>query len=98
MVIIVKKLSIFEKNIWKLYKFLLETIKQVVKELDKDRPFVTSSPTNGVVSDMSGGISGNPYDGHFGDVHYYNYVDDCLDWNKYPNTRFHKHYFKQQLK
>jgi len=80
-----KDKQLYEKDYKMLYT---ETIKQVVKELDKERPFVTSSPTNGVVSDMSGGISGNPYDGHFGDVHYYNYVDDCLDWNKYPNTRF----------
>ena len=33
-------------------------------------------------------IAENPYDPNNGDVHYYNYKDDCRDWSKYPKTRF----------
>ena len=59
----------------------------MVERVDPGRPYLTSSPTNGVESEREGWVARNPYDVNYGDVHYYNYGDDCLDWKKYPRTR-----------
>ena len=59
------------------------------KSHDLSVPFVTSSPTNGKKSEAYPYfIADNPYDPNYGDVHYYNYKDDCRDWRNFPNARF----------
>ena len=67
--------------------FQLETLRNLVEKLDVVRPFLTSSPTNGLESEKEGWVAKNPYDVRYGDVHYYNYDDDCLDRSTYPLTR-----------
>lgn len=57
-------------------------------KLDTARPYLSSSPTNGIETQKEGWVAKNPYDAHYGDVHYYNYDADCLDWTKYPKTRY----------
>ena len=59
-----------------------------MKSFDTTRPFVSSSPSNGMETVSEGGVAKNPYDSHYGDVHYYNYNADCLDWSMYPATRY----------
>lgn len=59
---------------------------------DKSRPFIASSPTNGLESVKEGWISQNPYDTHYGDTHFYDYSSDCWNWTVYPKTRFASEY------
>ncbi|KAJ3078493.1 hypothetical protein HK102_004465, partial [Quaeritorhiza haematococci] len=69
-----------------------ETIMPVVKQLDKTRAFISSSPYNGVIS------GGDPFTERYvaddknndawGDVHYYNYKDNGLDVTKFRSPRF----------
>ena len=66
---------------------VLDTVHKTVKSLDTTRPFATSSPSNGFETKQEGWVAKNPYDPNNGDVHYYNYNDDCLDITKYPATR-----------
>ncbi|XP_067249506.1 beta-mannosidase-like isoform X1 [Chanodichthys erythropterus] len=46
---------------------------------DGTRPFLVSSPTNGVESGVMSYPAFLLYDPHYGDTHYYSYYNDC--WN-----------------
>lgn len=59
---------------------------------DQSRPFLVSSPTNGAESEQEGWVAENPYDPHYGDVHFYSYILDCWDWRTFPRTRFASEY------
>lgn len=65
--------------------------------LDPGRRYLESSPTNGQQSIKEGYIAKNPYDPHYGDSHYYNYLADNWDQNIYPFTRFASEYGFQSL-
>ncbi|XP_049877970.1 beta-mannosidase [Pectinophora gossypiella] len=84
----------YKKEYIKLY---VDTIKLIVQELDPARRYLVSSPTNGLQSEAEGYIAENPYDPHFGDTHYYNYIQDNWDMNIYPRTRFASEYGFQSL-
>lgn len=75
-----------------LYKGLRVVVFLLWSQEDKSRPFVASSPTNGVESVKEGWISQNPYDTHYGDTHFYDYSSDCWNWTVYPKTRFASEY------
>ncbi|KAJ1354713.1 hypothetical protein KIN20_011718 [Parelaphostrongylus tenuis] len=49
-----------------------EIIKPLVGAADPSRPFLMSSPSNGVRTEEEGGVSSNPGDQLFGDIHFYN--------------------------
>jgi hypothetical protein len=53
--------------------------------LDPSRPWVDSSPSNGILS-REPYIKrwGNPYDSHWGDVHHYDYYKDCELPDSFP--------------
>lgn len=70
----------------------VKNIREAVLAGDKSRPFITSSPTNGVESIAEGWVSTNPYSTHFGDVHFYDYASDCWDWRIFPKARFISEY------
>ncbi|XP_076002860.1 beta-mannosidase [Genypterus blacodes] len=70
----------------------VDTIKGIVQQEDPSRPFLVSSPTNGVKSEEEGWVATNPYDPHYGDTHFYSYVSDCWDWRTFPRTRFASEY------
>ncbi|XP_047201012.1 beta-mannosidase [Girardinichthys multiradiatus] len=70
----------------------VNNIRQIVQEEDPSRPFLVSSPTNGAESEQEGWVAENPYDPHYGDVHFYSYVLDCWDWKTFPRTRFASEY------
>nr|XP_043903841.1 beta-mannosidase [Solea senegalensis]XP_043903842.1 beta-mannosidase [Solea senegalensis] len=70
----------------------VDNIREVVRAEDQSRPFIVSSPTNGVESEQEGWLSENPYDPHYGDTHFYNYVSDCWDWRTFPRTRLASEY------
>ncbi|XP_078419500.1 beta-mannosidase [Cetorhinus maximus] len=70
----------------------VNTIREIVLEEDRSRPYIASSPTNGEESVQEKWVANNPYDVHYGDVHYYNYMADCWDWTRFPKTRFASEY------
>ncbi|NXY48253.1 MANBA mannosidase, partial [Ceuthmochares aereus] len=70
----------------------VKNIQEIVLTEDKSRPFITSSPTNGLESVREGWLSQNPYDTHYGDTHFYDYSSDCWNWTVYPKTRFASEY------
>ncbi|XP_028713225.1 beta-mannosidase isoform X1 [Peromyscus leucopus] len=70
----------------------VKNIREIVLSEDKTRPFIVSSPTNGVKTMEEGGISEDPYSSLYGDVHFYNYVNDCWDWQVFPKARLVSEY------
>ncbi|XP_028824321.1 beta-mannosidase isoform X2 [Denticeps clupeoides] len=69
----------------------VDNVKAIVEQ-DRTRPFLVSSPTNGLESEKEGFVAHDPYDVHYGDTHFYSYVKDCLDWNQFPRTRLASEY------
>jgi beta-mannosidase len=53
-----------------------------------NRPFVTSSPSNGLETVKENYVANNPQDPRYGDVHFYGYNSDSWNPNTYPITRF----------
>ncbi|XP_071287943.1 beta-mannosidase isoform X6 [Agelaius tricolor] len=82
-------IGVYIKDYVTLY---VKNIREIVLREDKSRPFVTSSPTNGLESVKEGWLSHNPYDTHYGDTHFYDYSNDCWNWTMYPKTRFASEY------
>ncbi|KAG7458795.1 hypothetical protein MATL_G00224440 [Megalops atlanticus] len=70
----------------------VDSIREIVQKEDRSRPFLTSSPTNGAESQQEGWVARDPYDPHFGDTHFYSYLQDCWDWRGFPRTRFASEY------
>ncbi|XP_064004481.1 beta-mannosidase isoform X1 [Pogoniulus pusillus] len=70
----------------------VKNIQEIVLTEDSTRPFIASSPTNGLESVKEGWVSQNPYDTHYGDTHFYDYSSDCWNWTVYPKTRFASEY------
>ncbi|CAF0972717.1 unnamed protein product, partial [Adineta steineri] len=71
-------------------KLYVDIIMNSVKEVDKgnNRPFVTSSPSNGLETIKENYIAKDPGDPLYGDVHFYGYQNDSWDPTTYPITRF----------
>jgi beta-mannosidase len=86
----------FEKYKAEYIKLYVDTIRPIVESLD-DNGYAVSSPSNGLKSELDGYIAKNPYDPHYGDTHYYNYMADNWDFNIYPRTRFASEYGFQSM-
>lgn len=82
----------FERYKADFIQLYVDTIKPIVLEMDPSRPFMTSSPTNGVQSEKEGHVAMQPASNFYGDVHFYNYIFDSWDSNVYPITRFASEY------
>ncbi|KAK0419319.1 hypothetical protein QR680_014081 [Steinernema hermaphroditum] len=72
------------KDYIKLYK---DTIQPLVKELDNSRPFLLSSPSNGVETEEEGGVAVDPANPRYGDVHYYNDISNLWTPSTYQIPR-----------
>ncbi|XP_042213967.1 beta-mannosidase-like isoform X2 [Homarus americanus] len=70
----------------------VDTVRILTQELDGTRPFVVSSPSNGKESEEEDYIAQNPYSTLYGDVHYYNYLNDAWNGAGIPRTRFASEY------
>lgn len=81
--------TLYKTDYIKLY---VETMRPVVLAEDTTRPYIVSSPTNGIQSESEGYIAEDPYSPLYGDLHYYNYLADAWNPNTYPNTRFASEY------
>ncbi|KAF2905512.1 hypothetical protein ILUMI_00678, partial [Ignelater luminosus] len=81
------------------YKILyVETIRKELLLSDDSRPYLTSSPTNGIQSDEKEDyLAKNPQSHFYGDVHFYNYDNNSWDSRYYPLTRFASEYGYQSL-
>ncbi|XP_075983148.1 beta-mannosidase [Anticarsia gemmatalis] len=86
--------ALYKKEYVKLY---VDTIRPIIEDLDPRRRYLVSSPSNGFKSEEEGYIANNPYDPHFGDTHYYNYLADNWDKSIYPKARFSSEYGLQSL-
>ncbi|MEW5297316.1 MAG: hypothetical protein WDW36_000533 [Sanguina aurantia] len=79
-----------------LDRLFVQRMGSQLARLDPARNYVSASPSNGVfptnpLLDGSMGPTkrwGDPQDPSFGDVHFYNYVDDCFDPEMYPAAKF----------
>ena len=67
------------------YQKLYDHTVRAIVEKQTDLPFLLSSPSNG---ESSGWVDDNPQSELAGDVHYYNYNDNCLDTSHLPIPRF----------
>jgi len=65
-----KNFTLYYEDYVKLY---VKTIREIVLDLDSSRPFVTSSPSNGIHSEINGWVAENPADPLYGDLHPYRY-------------------------
>lgn len=81
--------QVYKDDYIKLY---VDLIKYQVEKLDTTRAFVVSSPSNGLYSDHNGYLGTNPGSNLYGDVHYYNYLQNSWDMNHYPRPRFSSEY------
>uniref|UniRef100_A0A7E4VJH1 beta-mannosidase n=1 Tax=Panagrellus redivivus TaxID=6233 RepID=A0A7E4VJH1_PANRE len=70
------------------YKVLYrDTLAPIVKDLDKSRPFLLSSPSNGIETDAVGGVADVPNSEKYGDIHYYNEFIDLWTESNYEIPR-----------
>ena len=72
-------------------KLYVATIKPIFVAEDRTRPFLVSSPSNGVYDERHR-FSAYPQNPKYGDVHYYDYINDCWDTSLFPNPRFSSEY------
>ena len=70
-----------------------------VSALDPDvsRPFLSSSPTNGLESQAENWLAKDPYDKRFGDLHFYDYKMNGWNWRSFPLPRFMSEFGVQSL-
>ncbi|XP_031570890.1 beta-mannosidase-like [Actinia tenebrosa] len=81
--------SLYVEDYIKLY---VETIRTTVQAEDKTRPFIVSSPSNGLETKKEGWVSKLPNSPDWGDVHFYKYYMDCWNVSGHPNPRFASEY------
>uniref|UniRef100_A0A1B6DET4 beta-mannosidase n=1 Tax=Clastoptera arizonana TaxID=38151 RepID=A0A1B6DET4_9HEMI len=90
----VSNFALYKRDYIRLY---VDLIKNVVLANDKTRPYVESSPSNGLKSELDGYVSSNPGSTFYGDVHYYNYLNNLWNPQIYPITRFASEYGVQSV-
>ncbi|XP_053372785.1 beta-mannosidase-like [Mercenaria mercenaria] len=79
-------------------KLYINTIQDIVKEDDPTRPFLISSPSNGVRTVMDGGISNTDPGGVlYGDIHDYQYTQPFFDDMTYKVPRMASEYGLQSF-
>ena len=86
--------QIYRSDYVKLY---VDVIKKEVEQLDSTRPFVASSPSNGLYTEQYNYVGKDPYSNYYGDVHYYNYLTNGWNMQEYPLPRFSSEYGFQSL-
>lgn len=73
-------------------KLYVDTIMPIVKKEDPCRPYVTSSPSNGIQTKKEDWVALNPGDLRFGDIHHYDYIRDLWKDSDIPIPRFSSEY------
>lgn len=75
----------YRKDYRKLY---IETMMPVIQREDTSRPFLSSSPSNGIITSNRTWISSDPNSIYNGDMHYYNYLSNAWEPSTFPISRF----------
>jgi len=81
--------TLYKKDYVELY---INHIRKLLLPEDTSRPFVSSSPSNGLVTEEENWIAKNPQSTKYGDVHYYNYKDPLWNWTIFPSAKFASEY------
>lgn len=79
----------YKNDYLKLYK---DTIYSIVLQEDTSRPFLSSSPSNGIQSEIEGWVAKDPGDTHYGDIHDYRYLAPFFDPGQYRIPRMASEY------
>ncbi|KAF5275066.1 hypothetical protein FQA39_LY07003 [Lamprigera yunnana] len=88
------KFDTFKADYKKLY---VDTIARELLLNDDTRPFLASSPSNGIQSIKEDYVAINPQSNYYGDIHFYNYIFDGWSTTTYPIPRFSSEYGYQSL-
>ncbi|XP_033097718.1 beta-mannosidase-like [Anneissia japonica] len=86
--------SLYKADYVKLY---ITTVRLRYLQQYNHVPILSSSPSNGVKTEQEGWVAKNPADPLYGDVHYYNYSEDCWNVSIYEKPRFASEYGYQSL-
>uniref|UniRef100_A0A915PW02 beta-mannosidase n=1 Tax=Setaria digitata TaxID=48799 RepID=A0A915PW02_9BILA len=74
----------FSDSVADYMKLYNGTVRSVIAKLDTSRPYLLSSPTNGVESEREGGVAKYPSDEKYGDIHFYD------EWNNlWKDSTYH---------
>ncbi|VDP11408.1 unnamed protein product [Onchocerca flexuosa] len=87
----------FTDSVVDYMKLYNETIRPIIAKLDNTRPYLLSSPTNGVESEKEGGVAKYPTDERYGDIHFYNELDDLWRDSTYQIPRCSSEYGVQSF-
>ncbi|VDM75772.1 unnamed protein product, partial [Strongylus vulgaris] len=60
-----------QRQVHDYVKLYSGTIKPLVEAIDSSRPFLLSSPSNGIRTEEEGGVALTPDDQRYGDIHFY---------------------------
>ncbi|CAG2180234.1 unnamed protein product, partial [Oppiella nova] len=74
------------------YELFVKHIMTRVDREDSTRPFVTSSPSNGLKDKAFNYSSPQPVDPRWGDIHWYDYWSSLWDWKVYKSAKFVSEY------
>ncbi|XP_026688283.1 beta-mannosidase-like, partial [Diaphorina citri] len=87
--------ELYYKEYAELY---VNTLKPIVLQYDPTRPYLTSSPTNGIESEKAKyALADNPYSNIYGDTHNYDYYQNLWDPSTAPKSRFCSEFGIQSL-
>lgn len=75
----------------------VDTIRNITMAQDPVRPFVVSSPSNGLESEQEDYVAADPSSAFYGDIHFYNYVSNGWDPSIFRLTRFSSEYGYQSM-
>ncbi|CAH0385284.1 unnamed protein product [Bemisia tabaci] len=78
-------------------KLYVDTIMPIMKRVDPNRMYVTSSPSNGLETLMENYLSKDPQSSLYGDRHYYDYYKNSWLSYNYPPARFSSEYGFQSM-
>jgi beta-mannosidase len=89
----------FEQYKVDFIKLYIDTVKVDVEALDPSRSCISSSPTNGIESELEGWVAEDPYSNLYGDIHHYDYKSDSWDWRVFNirRTRYSSEYGYQSF-
>ncbi|VIO91626.1 Uncharacterized protein BM_BM2542 [Brugia malayi] len=87
----------FTDSVSDYMKLYNETIRPIIARLDGTRPYLLSSPTNGIESEKEGGVAEYPADEKYGDIHFYNEIDDLWKDSTYQIPRCSSEYGVQSF-
>ncbi|KAF9110346.1 hypothetical protein BGX27_006478 [Mortierella sp. AM989] len=82
------------------HKLYVDTIMSTLQTLDTSRPFISTSPSAGLISTVpytERYILKDSERGLYGDVHFYDYKHNGLHVEHYPNSRFVSEYGAQSM-